>query len=141
MKRLLAAAVALLFLPLAPLAVQAEPGGDASVTITEPAGGIYYHGSRLTPNYTPSWTLILGASIQVTAETTGAVISVTFILYDVRDKTTVDKTTDVTPGDGFSGTFQVMPAGTYLVAAVALVADIEEPVASDWRTPIFVFPM
>ncbi len=141
MRRLIAATVALLFLPLSPLTVQAETGGEASVTIAEPAGGIYYHGSRLTSDYTPSWTLILGSSLQVSAETTGAVISVSFILYDVRDKTTVDKTTDITPGDGFSGTFDGVHAGVYLLAAMALVADIEDPVASDWRTPVFVFPM
>lgn len=141
MKRLFTILVILLFLPLAPISVEAEPGDDASITIMEPTGGIYYHGSQLTPDYAPFWTLILGTHIQVTAETTGTVISVSFILYDVRGKEVVDKSTDITAGDGFSCTFNDVPAGTYLVAAMALVADIEEPVASDWRTPVFVFPM
>ncbi|MGC9307796.1 MAG: hypothetical protein ACP5FL_03360 [Thermoplasmatota archaeon] len=141
MKRFLAALVILLFLPLAPIAVEAESGDDASITIREPTGGIYYHGSQLAPDYAPFWTLILGTHIQVTAETTGTVISVSFILYDVRSKEVIDKTLDITPADGFSCIFHDVPAGTYLLAAMALVADIEEPVASDWRTPVFVFPM
>jgi hypothetical protein len=141
MKRLLAALAVLLFLPLAPIAVEGEPSEDASITILEPTGGIYYHGSQLTPNFAPIWTLVLGTHIQVTAATTGSIISVSFILYDVRDKELVYKTLDITAADGFSCTFNEVPAGTYMVAAMAIVADIEEPVASDWRTPVFVFPM
>ena len=141
MKWLLTALAVLLFLPIAPVAVEAGPGDDASIKIVEPMGGIYYHDSQMTPNYAPFWTLILGTHIPVTAETTGTVISVSFILYNVRDKLVVDKTLDITAADGFSCTFNEVPAGTYMVAALALVADIEDPVASDWRTPVLVFPM
>ncbi|MGC9308719.1 MAG: hypothetical protein ACP5FL_08100, partial [Thermoplasmatota archaeon] len=41
---------------------------------------------------------------------------------------------------GFPAPSSMSPRGMYLVAAIALAVDTEEPVAADWCTPIFVLP-
>ena len=140
MKAFVAALAVMLAMPLLPLA-DADRGMDSSIEILEPSGGIYYHGERIWPSFTPFWTAFIGSStIEVETEASSNIVSVYFTLYDIREKETVDKTLDFTPGDGFSCTFINVPQGMYLVAAIALAVDTEEPVAADWRTPIFVLP-
>lgn len=140
MKAFVAALAVMLTVPILPLA-EADGNMDSSIEILEPSGGIYYHGERVLPSFTPFWTAVIGSStIEVETEASSNIVSVYFTLYEIREKETVDKTLDFTAGDGFSCTFTGVPWGVYLVAAVALAADVEEPVASDWHTPIFVLP-
>lgn len=140
MKKLVVVLAVMLLVPALP-ALEADGNTDSFITITEPEGGIYYHGERILPSFTPFWTAYIGSStMDVETEASPNIVSVYFTLYDVREKDTVEKTLDVTPGDGFSCTFTTIPRGIYLVAAVALAVDIEEPVAADWHTPIVVLP-
>ncbi len=141
MKRLMVALAIVLLIPALPV-VEADSSNDSSIDITEPSGGIYIQGDRILPSFTPFWTAFIGtSSIDVETKASSNILTVYFTLYDVQAKETVDKRLDVTAGDGFSCTFSNVPRGIYLVAAVALAADIEEPVTSDWHTPIFVLPI
>ncbi|HDS59647.1 MAG TPA: hypothetical protein ENN54_05070 [Thermoplasmatales archaeon] len=140
MHKIFTLAVMLCLVPLAPALASPQQTGGSYLHIVEPQGGLYYHGQKLLPG-DPFWTVIVGdRQMAVRAEGSDNVLTVYFTLYDVQEREVIDQQLDATPGDGFACLFSNVPRGTYLVIALGLAADLEEPVASDWRTPILFIP-
>ena len=133
--------VVLCLLSVVPATVVSQTSTDSYLHILEPQGGLYFYGQKLLPG-DPFWTIIIGESdLQVQAEGSDNVLTVYFNLYDVQERESIDQQFDATPRDGFNCVFSNVPRGSYLLIALGLATDLEEPVASDWRTPILFVPV
>ena len=76
--------------------------------------------------------------VEVKADASNDILLSYFSLYDMRDKEVVQGIWDKEKSNGFSCNFTNVANGVYLIAVVALALDPNEPIASDWRAPLFV---
>ncbi|MEA2054250.1 MAG: hypothetical protein U9O96_03920 [Candidatus Thermoplasmatota archaeon] len=142
MKKLVIVVSLLFIIPLFQGIAVSESINDSYIHIIEPRGGLYFYGKKLMPGYDPFWTVIIGSNfIKVDTDSSSNILTAYFTLYDIVDKEVIKSELDSTPSNGFSCNFSDVPKGRYLTAVIALAVDLDEPVASDWRTPIFFIPM
>jgi hypothetical protein len=135
----LSAAVLVLLATTSSLASQRR-ATESYLEIIEPQGGLYFREQRLIPG-DASWTVFIGTpDIMVEAEVSENIVTVYFILYDMNGRDKIDQYLDVTPSNGFSYTFTNLPRGAFMLLAVGLATDLDEPIASDWQFPIVVIP-
>jgi hypothetical protein len=134
--------VAVLYLcAITPVLAEEQSEAESHLNIVEPQGGLFYFGQQLLPG-DPFWTIIIGTnSIIVEAEASENIITVNFFLYNLQDRNIINQFLDATPGNGFSCNFMNLTRGTFMLMAIGLATDFDDPLASDWRAPIVVIPL
>ncbi|MCD6512260.1 MAG: hypothetical protein J7K61_01480 [Thermoplasmata archaeon] len=127
-------AFAMLIMPsMAGMAGNADESSTAElqpwIKINEPTPGIYYHGQKIMDS---KFCIFIGQNdINVTAIASSDIMMVYFSASNVMSKEVVENEWDTDKADGFSHSF-ALSRGIYVIAAVGVAVDINNPVAFDW---------
>ncbi len=131
MKKLIVALLALSMLSIPAMAGSGENKATLQpwIKINDPSPGIYYHGQKIMNS---RFCIFIGENnINVTAIASSDILMVYFSASNVFTKEVVENEWDIDKSDGFTHSF-TLSRGVYVIAAVGVSFDINNPVAFDW---------